>query len=935
MKNRLQVFQCIYGFLGTSAVTLTLLSGCAKSSTSNDPAPVTPASPLIGQSITTSPAVSKTPGRMVLQKSALMKAFLLRAQMKQSTNTTTWNDLSPIVVSFQKDGNQLALFAVNSLQSYDVVDSSKLVATFPVLSEDDQSLTFEWTGGFKILFDAPYDSPEDPSVLANQQSGSTAAVQTSNSFVMEAGSVKGNIFHVRESNTIVVTDLRPKSDAEKSQNPDPTPVFETQTQSIVVDYRLAPYVPNSSFAKKRADDFGKFGFFTKSIGIESQSTTAQPLAAHWDLSAGRGPIVYKISKYFPKNIVQAVKEGVEYWNLVMGEGSVKVITDVEPEGDFEDRSVMINWLPWTDAGASWADMEINPLTGELINGQIYITSVFLDLSPRYPVATLQVPQSLSLKSPTSRSEARFKLVDSGSTTTCRFPSEGLILSQELTNNVGILSRATYLNDEIRHVVAHEVGHTLGLRHNFAGSYDSAVSARELDRQKLSYATDPNYEGAEASTSIMDYIGGLEEGMIGRYILKHPLKYDQAALAWVRDPNSNSESSTLNFCTDEDISSAGSKDLTTTYGCQRFDAPGNPFNVGREEISRVLSTSVSRKLESLAKAIVKGAAQNKPFDAILQSDFVATSGALDASKYATNNFNLLWKFLTTSLPGPVTNKVQGLSEVATPLWNAKPAPSISPRILSDLKELGGLAGLMKLFLPTDADGNLDAKFYQKQLSDVLDSPTLATGVTGDGVSYSLSEEEQAKISTYLQKAVDGSLNQVLAAVLINFKDENFIFNEVIDADQQMQLAELMSAISNWKNGTVTYKVQGKDVVIPKSTLPAAYRLVTTLAMNPVHFGKGSTASAAALKAYLAATRPVIEKELRTVLGSIKLAAADVELPKLGASGQDYSSFVTTIAGKAYLSDDANSWAQDEVKLLLASDLMAATLVTEGSPTGLTK
>jgi hypothetical protein len=935
MKNNLQVFRFIYGFLGTSAVTLAVLSGCAKSSTSNDPAPVTPASPLIGQSITTAPAINKTPGKMVLQKSALMKAFLLRAQMKQSTNTTTWNDLKPLVVSFQKDGNQLGLFAVNSLQSYDVVDSSKLVATFPVLSEDDQSLTFEWTGGFKILFDAPYDSPEDATVLANQQGGNTAAVQTSNSFVTEAGSIKGNIFHVRESNTIVVTDLRPKSDAEKAQNPDPTPVFETETQSIVVDYRLAPYIPNPSFVKKAADPFRKFGFFTVSVGIDSQSTTAQPLAAHWDMSPGRGPIVYKISKYFPSNIAQAVKEGVEYWNLAMGEGSVKVVTGVDPEGDFDDRSVMINWLPWTDAGASWADMEINPLTGELINGQIYITSVFLDISPRYPVATLQVPQSLSVKSPTARSEARFKLVGSGSTTTCRFPTEGLVLSQELTNNVGILPRATYLNDEIRHVVAHEVGHTLGLRHNFAGSFDSVVSAHELDRQKLSYATDASYDGAEASTSIMDYIGGLEEGMIGRYILHHPLKYDQAAQAWVRDANSNSENSTLNYCTDEDITTAGSKDLTTTYGCQRFDAPGNPFNVGREEISRVLGTSVSRKLESLVKAIVKGTAQNKPFDAILQADFVATAGALDASKYATNNFNLLWNFLTTSLPGPVTNKVQGLSEVGTALWNAKPAPSISPRVLSDLKELGGLAGLIKLFLPTDADGNLDAAFYQRQLSDILASPTLASGVTGDGVSYSLSDEQQAKVTAYLQKAVDGSLNQVLAAVLINFKDENFIFNDVIDADQQMQLAELMSAISNWKNGTVTYKVQGKDVVIPKSTLPAAYRLVTTLAMNPIHYSKGSTASSAALRSYLAATRPVIENELRTVLGSVKLATTDMALPKQGATGQDYSSFVTSIAGKAYLSDEANSWAQDEVKLLLASDLMAATLATEGSPTGLTK
>jgi hypothetical protein len=147
------------------------------------------------------------------------------------------------------------------------------------------------------------------------------------------------------------------------------------------------------------------------------------------------PIVYYVDRGAPEPIRSALVEGASWWSQAFEAAGFKNAFHVKvlPEGadPMDIRYNMIQWVHRSTRGWSYGESVIDPRTGEIIKGQVTLGS--LRARQDFMIAeALLAPYTEGAKVPPPEIEQM------------------------------VLART-------RQLAAHEVGHTLGLAHNFAAS----------------------------------------------------------------------------------------------------------------------------------------------------------------------------------------------------------------------------------------------------------------------------------------------------------------------------------------------------------------------------------------------------------------------------------------------------------------------------------
>lgn len=176
---------------------------------------------------------------------------------------------------------------------------------------------------------------------------------------------------------------------------------------------------------------------------------ANPEAA---LSPAVEPIVYYLDPGTPEPVRSALLDGARWWNQAFEAAGFQDAFQVEmlPEGahPLDVRYNVIQWVHRSTRGWSYGSSVRDPRTGEIIKGHITLGS-------------LRVRQDMAIAS-------------------------GLLApfddSPDAAQKAAAVEQLALAR--LRQLSAHEVGHTLGLAHNFAGSNDNRASVMDYPHPLL-------------------------------------------------------------------------------------------------------------------------------------------------------------------------------------------------------------------------------------------------------------------------------------------------------------------------------------------------------------------------------------------------------------------------------------------------------------------
>jgi hypothetical protein len=298
-------------------------------------------------------------------------------------------------------------------------------------------------------------------------------------------------------------------------------VPDSRGVTINIHYSISK-IPQTSYQPRVADD--RIGYFLTVVKDFSSSADREQFIRYinrWDLqksdpkaklSPPVKPIKFWIEKTVPYKYEKAIYDGIYEWNKAFeAAGFVNaIVVERQPENaTWDPEDINYNTFRWITANAGFAmgPSRVNPYTGQILDADIIFDADFLtswkeEFENLTPAAVAELTGGPLEPEATRQAEMFFAPRGIGRPE-CSL-TRGMALQMGLGHAAIAAASADpkvreeqlekFIMQGLKEVTMHEVGHTLGLRHNFKAS--KWLSIKDM--------CDPEKARHGIVASVMDY-----------------------------------------------------------------------------------------------------------------------------------------------------------------------------------------------------------------------------------------------------------------------------------------------------------------------------------------------------------------------------------------------------------------------------------------------